>query len=186
VMEHAGVSLIDCIESCEPTRMRDIFWQVCQGVQYLHSHYVAHRDLKLDNICIDARGRVRLIDFGLAEHCSFSPYVSSVAGSASYAAPEMWLPGAVFDAFATDVWSLGIVLCALVWKRTLFLKTIRHSDERFEAYVAAVESGIHPSRALQSLPGCDAFAPFEPWAAECFDKTLWIDPKARRRAAELM
>jgi serine/threonine protein kinase len=186
VLEHAGVSLIDCIESIsEVTRLRDIFRQICHGVQYLHSHYVAHRDLKLDNVCMDTCGRVRLIDLGLAEHCLFSPYVSSVAGSVSYAAPEMWGSGAVFDVFATDVWSLGIVLSALLWKRTLFSRTIRHADARFDAYVAAVEGGLPPSHALRSLPGCTDLPAFEPWAVVCFDKTLWLDPTARRQVAEL-
>lgn len=45
---------------------RTWFRQLCLGVQYLHAQSVAHLDLSVENVCIDAKGRVQIIDFGLA------------------------------------------------------------------------------------------------------------------------
>ena len=45
---------------------RPWFYQLCCGVRYLHAHSIAHCDLSLENVCLDADGCIRIIDFGLA------------------------------------------------------------------------------------------------------------------------
>jgi serine/threonine protein kinase len=45
---------------------RSWFYQLCCGVRYLHAHSIAHCDLSLENVCLDADGCIRIIDFGLA------------------------------------------------------------------------------------------------------------------------
>ncbi|ORX99761.1 kinase-like protein [Basidiobolus meristosporus CBS 931.73] len=124
------------------------FMQLMNGLSYLHQRGVAHRDLKLENLCIDEKDNLKIIDFG----CAFilldpfavnsKAYASSIVGSDPYIAPEIFC-GGVYDAAKADVWSAAIIyLCMILRKfpwdiaRTSdksygkFLKH-RHSDKYF-------------------------------------------------------
>jgi len=68
-MEYVQGSPIDryCDESRLPLADRlELFLEVCAAVEYAHRHLVVHRDLKPGNILVDAEGRVKLLDFGIA------------------------------------------------------------------------------------------------------------------------
>jgi serine/threonine protein kinase len=84
------------------------------AIEYLHEEVlVVHRDLKGENILLDCNLNLRLIDFGLS--CEFtrdSPELSSVCGSAAYAAPEM-IAGQRYTKVA-DIWSAGVLLFTMV------------------------------------------------------------------------
>jgi serine/threonine protein kinase len=46
-----------------------IFKQIIDGLCYIHSKYIAHRDIKLDNILLDGKGNVKIADFGVSKQC---------------------------------------------------------------------------------------------------------------------
>ncbi|KAI8866868.1 kinase-like protein [Ramicandelaber brevisporus] len=112
--------------------INSLFRQIVDAVAYMHlEHGVAHRDLKLDNICLDSNGTIRIIDFGCATKCaavkrsgSSNTYsnaivpVTGVCGSDPYIAPEVFesrkQPGLGYDATKVDVWALGIIYMAMV------------------------------------------------------------------------
>ncbi len=96
-----------------------LFLDVCATVQYAHSQLVVHRDLKPDNILVDARGAVRLLDFGIARLLGDDEHGLTVthagrgyAMTPEYAAPEQ------FDGegagVGADIYALGAVLYALI------------------------------------------------------------------------
>lgn len=89
----------------------DIVGQVTDGLQFLHSHSVVHRDVKPDNILIYSLQplQIRITDFGLARKVAFREDrdASCYAGTCLYAAPEQ-LHNKVFS-FASDVYSLGVI-----------------------------------------------------------------------------
>ncbi|XP_077123853.1 protein kinase C delta type-like [Ranitomeya variabilis] len=91
---------------------------VC-GLQFLHGHNIVHRDIKPDNIMLDADGHIRIIDLGLAQDgVSSSKNISGVTGTFHYMAPEVHRRkryGA-----AVDWWSLGMVVSRMAAGRIPF------------------------------------------------------------------
>ncbi len=88
--------------------------QVCDALQYAHDLDVVHRDVKPENILLDAQGRVKIADFGLAKLVDPVPAGLSLTGSREvmgtvyYMAPEQLLRNADVDHRA-DLYSLGVV-----------------------------------------------------------------------------
>lgn len=81
---------------------------------YVHSKSCVHRDLKLENILLDKRENVKLCDFGFTrEYEGKASYLQTFCGTICYSAPEM-LKGEKYAGEKVDVWSLGIILYALL------------------------------------------------------------------------
>jgi serine/threonine-protein kinase len=102
-------------------RVRDrlrLFGEVCEAVAYAHANLVVHRDLKPSNVLVDANGRVKLLDFGIAKLLGEASQESDTTGtgmrllSPDYAAPEQLTGGRITT--ATDVHALGVLLFELV------------------------------------------------------------------------
>ncbi|MEM9533663.1 MAG: serine/threonine-protein kinase [Pseudomonadota bacterium] len=99
-----------------PARL-ELFAEICETVQFAHEHLVIHRDLKPANILVDATGRARLLDFGVAamteagrEDLLTGPEGSPI--TLQYASPEQVSGGLV--SVASDVYQLGLILYELV------------------------------------------------------------------------
>ena len=112
ITEHADAAGLDV-----PARLR-LFLQVLAAVQHAHQRLVVHRDLKPSNILVDTEGRVRLLDFGIAQLQDerIPQTVLTEVGQAvltpRYASPEQVAQAPVST--ASDVYSLGVVLCELL------------------------------------------------------------------------
>ncbi len=111
-----------------PRQRIEIFLGVCEAVEHAHWNLVVHRDLKPSNILIDARGRPKLLDFGIAklvegesedqEPGTAADRTTWRALTPRYAAPEQLAGGPVTP--ATDVYALGLVLYELLADRPPF------------------------------------------------------------------
>lgn len=81
---------------------------------YVHSQSCVHRDLKLENILLDKHENVKLCDFGFTrEYEGKANYLQTFCGTICYSAPEM-LKGEKYAGEKVDVWSLGVILYALL------------------------------------------------------------------------
>ncbi|XP_076234918.1 serine/threonine-protein kinase SIK3 isoform X1 [Calliopsis andreniformis] len=92
---------------------RRIFRQIVLAVRYLHQQRVVHRDLKAENLLLDADNNIKLADFGFSNEYTPGVPLSTWCGSPPYAAPEIF-EGRQYDGPRADVWSLGVVLYVLV------------------------------------------------------------------------
>ncbi|KAL4797338.1 hypothetical protein BDV19DRAFT_359413 [Aspergillus venezuelensis] len=95
-------------------KVKKIFTQLVGAVSYVHSKSCVHRDLKLENILLDKHENVKLCDFGFTrEYEGKSSYLQTFCGTVCYSAPEM-LKAEKYAGEKVDVWSLGIILYALI------------------------------------------------------------------------
>lgn len=92
---------------------RILFGQLCLAVAYLHDNQIVHRDLKLENVLLDERCRVKLGDFGFTREYERGAYMETFCGTTGYASPEM-LQGRKYQGPEVDVWSLGVILYCLL------------------------------------------------------------------------
>ncbi|TRM59014.1 hypothetical protein BD626DRAFT_573039 [Schizophyllum amplum] len=97
----------------EESEARIIFGQLCLAVAYLHDKGIVHRDLKLENVLLDERCRVKLGDFGFTREFERGSLMETFCGTTGYASPEM-LQGKKYQGPEVDVWSLGIILYTLL------------------------------------------------------------------------
>lgn len=111
-----GVALTRYVEQHALSQFErlNLFLRICDAVHYAHQRLVVHRDLKPDNILVEANGEPKLLDFGIAKIVSgnFSVETATGAMTPAYAAPEQLLGQAIST--LTDVFALGAVLYELL------------------------------------------------------------------------
>ncbi|XP_017450658.1 putative sperm motility kinase W [Rattus norvegicus] len=107
-----GGNLVELIREEGPLpeeQAKKMFGQVVSALRYCHSRGIVHRDIKPQNILIDAAGNVKLIDFGVAIKCRPGTLLKTQCGTRGFCAPEIVL-GEPYDGKKADVWSLGVLL----------------------------------------------------------------------------
>ncbi|KAH0627989.1 hypothetical protein JD844_008628 [Phrynosoma platyrhinos] len=97
-----------------PSHIKAYMLMTLQGLEYLHEHWILHRDLKPNNLLLDENGVLKLADFGLAKTFG-SPnrvYTHQVV-TRWYRAPEL-LFGARMYGVGVDMWAVGCILAELL------------------------------------------------------------------------
>src|SRR6516165_27421 len=127
VMEYCEQDLLEFANNniINENKAKDIFYQICLGIGFLHQNKIAHCDLKLENILI-CKNKIKLADFGFSENFNENKK-EYIKGSLQYLAPEAFI-SIPTRACTLDIWSLGIILHALLSKRF----PIRLRDDRLQ------------------------------------------------------
>ena len=89
------------------------YYQLINGLEYIHSQNIVHRDLKPENLLLSKGNILKIIDFGLSNFYNGKP-LSTPCGSPCYASPEM-VSGNKYNGCRIDVWSTGIILYAMIY-----------------------------------------------------------------------
>ncbi|ETE63786.1 cGMP-dependent protein kinase 2, partial [Ophiophagus hannah] len=108
-------------EACSPFIVRGSFDEtttkfcvgcVTEAIEYLHSMNIIYRDLKPENLILDAQGYIKLVDFGFAKKIRAGQKTWTFCGTPEYVAPEVILNKG--HDFSVDFWSLGILVYELL------------------------------------------------------------------------
>ncbi|MDZ4698926.1 MAG: protein kinase [Rhodothermales bacterium] len=139
VMEYIdGMELKRRIQSSEIPLVEtvDIALQIAEGLSVAHEHGITHRDIKPANIMLTPKGRIKLMDFGLAK---IGPGIqltqnNTTLGTLAYMSPEQARAESVD--YRSDIWSFGVVLYEML------AGTLPFADYREHALIYAI---IHHS-----------------------------------------
>lgn len=114
----SGTSLFHYTKKLPDQRMpedtcRVVFRQLMLAVGFMHSKGVVHRDLKLDNILIDAATKkIKIIDFGFSLNSKPQQKLDSYCGTPHYMCPDI-VKKTPYSGFAADIWACGVILYIL-------------------------------------------------------------------------
>lgn len=146
VLEYAeNGSLLDIVKKEshieEDPRAKRWFSQLRDAINYCHDEGVVHRDIKCENLLLDKKFNLKITDFGFArghmkpKNGGIPVMSETFCGSYAYASPEI-LKGVAYDPMFSDVWSMGVVLYAMVYGRLPF------DDTNYKRLVRQVQSKI--------------------------------------------
>lgn len=147
IMEYAPIDFFAVVMSGAMSRheINCCMKQILEGVQYLHSLGLAHRDLKLDNCVLTTDGILKIIDFGSAVIFRY-PYdqyglqqaqihhCHGVVGSDPYLAPEVLTNLNSYNPQPVDLWSIAIIYCCMTLKRFPWKIPSPEKDSSFKLY----------------------------------------------------
>lgn len=149
---------------------RFYFKQLIEGVTYIHSLNVAHRDLKLDNLMLGQHGNLKIGDFGHAG--LFKPgwdiFSTMTVGSLSHLSPEQ-VTGSPYSGQAIDVWSCGVILYQMLTGELPF------EGESVESLMDSIKNGdfVQPKNISSD-------------ALSLIKRMLTVDSEARPAAGEIL
>ena len=170
--------LVDPAYQWSKAHVRTVFSALLDAVAYMHTRCVAHLDLKAENVVMRTETDPMLIDFGLAHHFS-NPKERTIdrySGSRQYAAPELLAQRGPYDAYAADVWSLGVLLFAMLTKR-LPVQWAHESDRGFVFARTKQRLGMRPVDSYFGFYGRRADEVLLPDECGVLDLMLSIDAR---------
>lgn len=149
------------------TETRWYMKQIIEGVGYLHSKKIIHRDLKLGNIFLDDALEVKIGDFGLAAKIEFvGERKRTLCGTPNYIAPEVLNKKG--HSFEVDIWSIGCIMYTLLMGKPPFETTTLK-----ETYARIKKCDYKFSRPISSS------------AKDMIVLMLQYDPKSRAKICDL-
>ncbi|RFU81463.1 serine threonine kinase [Trichoderma arundinaceum] len=119
-VEHDLKSILeDMPEPFLSSEVKRLLLQLTAGVEYLHSNYILHRDLKTSNLLLNNRGLLKIADFGMARYVGDPPpKLTQLVVTLWYRAPELLLGTRSYGA-AVDMWSVGCIFGELITREPL-------------------------------------------------------------------
>ncbi|KAM3141059.1 hypothetical protein pb186bvf_006860 [Paramecium bursaria] len=185
VLEYAsGGELFDYLHKTGPfseTISRYYFKQLIEGIKYLHSKNIAHRDLKPDNLLFDEEFQLKIADFGFS--ALMNKYqdqkLKSGLGSPGYQAPEI-LAKNPYDGTKTDIFAAGVILYNIITCSNPFYQATSN-DQRYKFIIERkYERFFTTSRNCQFSPDLQELIsgmlhpdPLQRWSIQQIQESNW-------------
>jgi serine/threonine protein kinase len=179
VMEYLESELYQVVAESgglDERRAQRYFADTAAGVQFIHAHGIAHRDISLENLLVSPskEDSVKIIDFGLC--CSLGvTCTKGPVGKPFYMAPEVLV--CCYDAEKADIWSLGVVLFTMVVGAPPMEKA-NASDIRYRM--------IRDGRLREMLCAWKMGSLFSEPCLDLVERMLVVDPDARITMCEVL
>ncbi len=123
VFEYIEKNLLEVLqespEGLNPKIIKNLIYQLCKSVSYLHTQKIIHRDIKPENLLINKNFDLKLCDFGFARYVNFSSKLTDYVATRWYRAPELLLTQGDYG-YEVDFWSIGCIMGELVDGNPIF------------------------------------------------------------------
>lgn len=204
VYELMDTDLAHVIQSEQPLsgeHVKYFVYQILSGLHCIHSANVLHRDLKPNNILVNANCDLKICDFGLSRTAAKegSEFMTEYVVTRWYRAPELLLGSCNYGP-SVDIWSVGCIFAELLGRRPIFGSTNYTDQLQVMMDVLGTQKGedlefIRGARSRQyikSLPYCSGtplsalFPKADPLGLDLLEKMLVFNPSRRISAAEAL
>lgn len=141
----------DMLDAFSPSEIKTLLLQLTSAVEYLHSNWILHRDLKTSNLLMNNRGQMKVADFGMARYYGDPPpKLTQLVVTLWYRAPELLLGAEKYGA-EIDLWSVGCIFGELLKKEPL-LQGKNEVDELSKVSLNRIPSSKEPQMFTNTEP----------------------------------